>query len=292
MNSQRAASWLWRAPAKVNLSLHILGRRADGYHELHSVVAFAGACDWLSFTPAATFGLSVDGAHAADAGPEDSNLVAKATRALERLCPGLRLGRFSLRKSLPVAAGLGGGSSDAAAALRALAAHNGIHKDDERLLRAAAATGADVTVCLDPRARVMAGIGHQIGAPLAMPPLPALLVNPGVATPTPQVFAALDLARGAQANFGPALSEPLKSDWLRKLAMARNDLQSAAITVAPDIGAVLDRLAELSGVRFARMSGSGATCFAVFEDRRALVSAARSLRASRPQWWIRPTLLR
>ncbi len=291
MPPSRPASQLWRAPAKVNLSLHVLGRRKDGYHELHSVVAFAGVCDWLMFTPAAAFGLSVDGPRAHDAGPDDGNLILKAARALERQVPGLRLGEFKLRKTLPVAAGLGGGSSDAAAALRALAAHNGISLDDPRLLRAAESTGADVTVCLAPRARVMEGIGHQIGPALEMPALPALLVNPGVATPTPLVFAGLRLEPGAIANFGPAF-EPAATNWRKGLAAARNDLQSAAVAVAPVIADALNRLSRLPGVCFARMSGSGATCFAIFDDRNDLIAASRALKLARPDWWVRATLLR
>ncbi len=278
---------IWRAPAKVNLYLHVLGRRLDGYHELDSLVAFSGCGDALRFSPAGELALTVDGPGAQDAGPEADNLVLKAARALAERVPGLRLGRFHLTKRLPVAAGLGGGSSDAAAALRALAAHNGLFVGDARVLGAAEATGADVPVCLTPKARVMRGIGHQVGPPIDLPPLPALLVNPRVATPTPKVFAALGLERGGAARFGPAADRASPD-----LAAARNDLQAAAIRVAPVIAEALARLAALEGVRFARMSGSGATCFAIFPDRHALVKAARALKTEKPEWWIAATWLR
>ena len=283
---------LWRAPAKINLSLHILGRRLDGYHELESVVAFSGFGDMLGFTPADELGLDVEGPTAVEAGPSEDNLVIKAARALAARAPGLRLGRFSLRKVLPVAAGIGGGSSDAAAALRALAHLNGISLDDPRLIEAAAATGADVPVCLQPRARVMAGIGDRIGAPLDLPPLPSLLVNPGIPTPTPRVFAALGLERGAAANFGPAVDFAHAAGWLAALRAARNDLQPAALKVAPEISEALERLASLPGALLTRMSGSGATCFAVFEDRATLMRGTREIKAQRPGWWARATYLR
>ena len=282
---------LWRARAKVNLSLHVLGRRADGYHDLHSVVAFAGVADGLTFTPADVLELIVEGPRSEAAGPLSENLVLKAAGALATRVRGLKLGQFRLRKTLPVAAGLGGGSSDAAAALRALADHNGLPLSDERLWDAAKATGADVPVCLDPRARVMTGVGHEVGPALDLPPLLALLVNPGVATPTPLVFRELGLAPGASANLGPDFGD-LQGDWLARLAAARNDLQRPAITVAPAIAETLERLAALEGARITRMSGSGATCFAIFSDRRALARAARTLSAERPEWWIRATFLR
>ncbi len=218
---------LFRAPAKVNLTLHILGRRADGYHELDSLVAFAGVGDRLAFVPGEPLGLEVAGPTAQAAGPEGDNLVLKAARALAERAPGLRLGRFVLDKQLPVAAGLGGGSSDAAAALRALAAHNGLAlADDPRSREAARATGADVPVCLDPRARRMGGIGELLSAPLGLPPLPAVLVNPRAASPTPAVFAGMGLARGQSSGAG----------GLRRAARRRRDRRArprAATTCRP-----------------------------------------------------------
>ena len=282
----------WRAPAKVNLTLHILGRRADGYHDLDSLVAFAGAADRLAFFPGEPLALEVTGPTATSAGPSDDNLVLRAARALAERAPGLTLGRFRLFKTLPVAAGLGGGSSDAAAALRALADANGISAHDSRLSAAARATGADVSVCLDPRARVMAGIGDRIGPPLNMPPLAAVLVNPGVAVPTPKVFAAIGLERSTRSGLGPSPTLSERADIFAALGEGRNDMQASAEAIAPEITQALALLGHTPGVRLARMSGSGATCFALYGDRREAARAASILKAERPGWWVRPTCLR
>ena len=171
----------------------MVGRRADGYHELESLVVFASVGDRLTFAPGRALALTVGGPTAAAAGELADNLVLKAARALAERVAGLKLGRFDLSKRLPVAAGLGGGSADAAAALRLLARANRLALDDPRLMEAARATGADVPVCLDPRPRVMRGIGDVLSEPLDLPRLPAVLVNPGVAVPTKDVFAALAL---------------------------------------------------------------------------------------------------
>jgi 4-diphosphocytidyl-2-C-methyl-D-erythritol kinase len=286
---------LWRAPAKVNLTLHVLARRADGWHELDSVVAFAGCCDWLAFEPAEALTLTIAGPTAADAGPTDDNLVLRAARALAERIPRLRLGHFRLRKGLPVAAGLGGGSSDAAAALRALAAANGLAPDDDRLFAAAAAVSSDAPVCLCPTARSMAGRGERLGPALGLPPLPAVLANPGVAVATPAVFAALGLAAGASLDAPPAprLEAGDGAAYaLAALAAGRNDLQASAIRIAPAIGDTLEALRRLDGARLARMSGSGATCFALFDDRHAAARAARALADAHPDWWVRATYLR
>ncbi len=181
-----------RAPAKVNLTLTVHGRRADGYHELTSLVAFAGVGDELSLDPEAREGLTTAGpfGHGLET---QGNLVLKAAAAFRERVPGLRGGAFHLVKRLPVASGIGGGSADAAAALRLLARLNGLRPGDPRLFEAAQAVGADVPVCLASRARVMTGIGDGLGPTLRLPSLFAVLVNPGVATPTPAVFAALGL---------------------------------------------------------------------------------------------------
>ncbi len=184
------------APAKVNLTLRIVGRRVDGYHELESLVAFAQVGDRLSYAPRGQLELSVRGPTAPAAGAIADNLVLRAARALADQVRGLETGRFVLSKHLPVAAGLGGGSADAAAALRLLARANRIARDDLRLMQAARLTGADVPVCLDCRPRVMRGIGEILSEPLDLPLLPVVLVNPNVALPTSQVFAALKFRPG------------------------------------------------------------------------------------------------
>jgi 4-diphosphocytidyl-2-C-methyl-D-erythritol kinase len=286
---------LWRAPAKVNLTLHILGRRADGFHDLDSIVAFAGCCDFVSFEPDAALSLEVDGPMAHATGAADDNLILRAARHLQERAPGIRLGRFRLRKNLPVAAGLGGGSSDAAAALRALAQANGLAADDPRLFAAARATGADVPVCLVPRARMMRGIGEALGADLSLPPLFAVLVNPRVGVATPAVFAHLGLTKGASSGLGPSPYPDAGADratTMSALRRGRNDMQPSACALEPAIGEVLAALTACEGADVVRMSGSGATCFAVFRDRAAASRAARGLALDHPHWWTKATVLR
>ena len=187
-----------KAPAKVNLTLRVIGRRADGYHDIESLVAFADVGDALTFSPGGALALSVAGPTAAAGGQIADNLVLKAARALAERVERLKLGGFALSKRLPVAAGLGGGSTDAAAALRLLARANGLAPDDPRLMQAARATGADVPVCLDPRPRFMRGIGDVLSDPLDLPQLFAVLLNPGVAVATKDVFAALAVPTAVQ----------------------------------------------------------------------------------------------
>jgi 4-diphosphocytidyl-2-C-methyl-D-erythritol kinase len=284
-----AAAGAEKAPAKVNLTLRVLGRRADGYHEIESVVAFAGVGDAVTFRPGGALALAVSGPTAAAAGDVADNLVLKAARALAERVEGLKLGRFTLSKRLPVSAGLGGGSADAAAALRLLARANRMTPDDPRLMQAARATGADVPVCLDPRARLMRGIGDILSDPLDLPRLFALLVNPGVAVATKDVFAALNVPSAeplAQART-PAGSAAL----LAEITNGRNDLEGPAIELEPAIADVLAVLRKLPGCRLARMSGSGATCFGLFDSTRAASAAARTLRVGYPAWWTRATVL-
>jgi len=284
-----------RAPAKVNLTLHILGRRArDGYHALESLVVFAGVADRLTLDPGAPLGLSVSGPTAGPAGPTGDNLVLRAARGLAAQVPDLRTGAFHLVKRLPVAAGIGGGSSDAAAALRLLARLNGLPLNHAAIVAVARETGADVPVCLDPRARMMRGVGDAIGPVLGLAPLPAVLVNPGVPVPTAPVFKALGLVPGQDLDGAahPAITPDLDGEALvAAITPARNDLEAPALTVAPVIGDTLSAL-RAQGCRLARMSGSGATVFALFADRRGAVRAAAALRAAHPDWWVAPTFLR
>jgi len=279
------------APAKVNLTLHVLGRRADGYHEIESLVAFADIGDRLTFVPGDALALDVSGPTAQAAGEGADNLVLKAARALAERVDGLRLGRFDLDKQLPVAAGLGGGSSDAAAALRLLARVNDLSLDDERVREAARATGADVPVCLDPKARMMRGIGEVLSDPFALPELPAVLVNPGVAVPTKDVFAALaapPLTAPAQAEDFFAINADAAA-LMSILAARRNDLEIPAIKLQAVIADVLEALQASPHCLLARMSGSGATCFALFGSAGAAQEAAQRLQADHPGWWVRAT---
>jgi 4-diphosphocytidyl-2-C-methyl-D-erythritol kinase len=281
------------APAKVNLTLRVLARRADGYHEIESLVAFADVGDRLRFAPGGDLLLTVRGPSAAAAGEGNDNLVHKAARALAARRPGIALGAFDLDKCLPVAAGLGGGSSDAAAALRLIAQANGIARDDPDLYIAARATGADVPVCLDPRPRVMRGIGERLSEPLQLPPLPAVLVNPGVALPTRAVFAGWRPTTAAAVPHEVAALAKLTSagELVQLLATQANDLEAPAIALQPVIGELLAALRGLAGCGLARMSGSGATCFAVFTTAAAAGKAADILRDKHPVWWVTPTTL-
>jgi 4-diphosphocytidyl-2-C-methyl-D-erythritol kinase len=288
------------APAKVNLTLRILGRRADGYHDLESLVAFAPFGDRLALRLGPSLSLTVSGPRAADAGPLAHNLVLRAASALADRLDGLKLGRFALTKRLPAGAGLGGGSADAAAALRLIAQANGLELDEAPIREAACATGADVPVCLDPRPRLMRGIGDVLSAPLALPALGIVIVHPGVAVPTGEVFKALGLAPGERlAAPAPAVEPPwteicpgkpeedAREALLAWLAHQSNDLEAAAIAVAPAIADVLGALAELPGCRLARMSGSGSACFGLFDTARAAAAAARRLALVQPEWWVR-----
>ena len=278
-----------KAPAKINLTLRVLGRRADRYHDIESLVAFAGVGDALAFTPGGALALTVGGPTAAAAGDVADNLVLTAAHALAERVAGLRLGRFTLSKRLPVAGGLGGGSADAAAALRLMARANALAPDDPRLMQAARATGADVPVCLDPHTRRMRGIGDILSDPLDLPRLFALLVNPGVAVATADVFAALAAPPAGQTA---PTAQPLgPAALLAEIAGGRNDLEAPAIELEPAIADVLAVLRKLPGCRLARMSGSGPTCFGLFDSSRAASAAARTLRVGYPGWWVRATVL-
>ena len=281
-----------RAPAKVNLTLHVLGRRPDGYHELESLVAFAGTGDDLSLKPG-ELSLSVSGPTANAAGGEADNLVLKAARALARRMPGLSTGAFHLTKRLPVAAGLGGGSADAAAALRLLARLNGLSRDDPAILAAASETGADVPVCLQSRARMIGGAGEVLGPPLRLPPLFAVLANPGVPVATAAVFRTLGRGERGTASPHPTIAPAIdRSRLVAVIAGGRNDLETAAIALAPAIGEALASMRAATGCRLARMSGSGATVFGLFDDGAASVAAEKAIRRARPGWWVRATRLR
>jgi len=254
--------------------------------------------DALTFAPGGALTLAVSGPTAHAAGDNADNLVLKAARALAGRIAGLTLGGFALSKRLPVAAGLGGGSADAAAALRILARANGVALDDPRLMQAAQATGADVPVCLDPRPRLMRGVGDVLSAPLNLPRLFAVLVNPGVAVSTRDVFAALNLASNPASGGASSPAPLVLAGWgeeptafVAALAKERNDLEASAIELEPAISDVLAVLRGLPDCRLARMSGSGATCFGLFPTNAAAAAAARTLRVGYPQWWVRATAL-
>jgi 4-diphosphocytidyl-2-C-methyl-D-erythritol kinase len=285
-----------RARAKVNLTLHVRGRRTDGYHDLESLVAFGDCADGLTLKPARKLALRVSGPRAAECGSLDDNLVLKAARALGEQVPGLKSGTFELDKHLPAAAGIGGGSADAAAALRLLAQANSLDPDDPRTAEAARITGADVPVCLRSSACIMSGAGEKLSV-VTMPPLPAVLINPGVPVATKDVFAALGLKPGAafaahqraMPIAWPQTTSP--AEWLGAITAGRNDLELPALRIQPVIGDVLAMLRKSDGCQFGRMSGSGATCFGVFENDAAAQAAEQDIRARQPRWWAVATTL-
>lgn len=284
-----------RAPAKINLTLHVVRRRADGYHDLESLVAFAGVADILELVPGEALALDVVGPTAPHAGNVGENLVLKAARSLAVRVPHLRTGKFMLTKRLPVGAGIGGGSSDAAAALRLLARLNNIPLADGRLHEAARATGADVPVCVHPRSRMMRGTGDHLGAHFAPRPLFAVLVNPGVHLETRAVFGKMGLSPGEERNLGehPLLHDDLDhGSFFDAVGRGRNDMERAAGELAPVVAEVLAALSKLQDCRLVRMSGSGSTCFGLFGDRAAARQAAAALGRTYPEWWVRATGLR
>jgi 4-diphosphocytidyl-2-C-methyl-D-erythritol kinase len=264
------------AHAKINLTLRVLGRRADGYHDLESLVVFADLADTLTFEPGGDTTLGVSGPYAAACGQPADNLVLKAQRALAEAVPSLKGGRFLLDKHLPVAAGIGGGSADAAAALRLLARANDISIDDARLMLAALRTGADVPVCLASRACIMTGVGERLSPPLPLLALNAVLVNPGVALATRDVFAAYTVMPQVGA-LSPQAVPRERGALIEFLKANGNDLTGAAVACAPVVADVLRALSALPGVLLARMSGSGSTCFALFADGAEATAAARRL---------------
>lgn len=279
--------------AKVNLSLRVVGRRADGYHDLESVVAFADCADRLTLEPGGELRLATTGPLAAACGETSDNLVFKAARLLADAVPNLKLGAFALDKVLPVAAGIGGGSADAAAALRLLARLNNLPLDDPRLQEVALATGADVPVCLFSRACDMTGVGEQL-LPLALPSMPCVMVNPRVPVATKDVFRELGVRNGellvgvTDVLEAPAWPEQGGSidDWVDVLETVANDLEAPALRIEPVIGDVLEALRSSAGVKLARMSGSGATCFAIYGAAAEAHAAGEKIRSDHPGWWV------
>jgi 4-diphosphocytidyl-2-C-methyl-D-erythritol kinase len=269
------------APAKINLALHVLGRRADGYHELDSVVAFASVGDELEISLASETSLLVDGPFAADVPVTSDNLVLKAHAAL---ASAFKVPPVAIRltKNLPVASGIGGGSADAAAALRGILRLTSVQCDADTLQSIALSLGADVPVCLHGKACRMQGVGEVITELEHLPAKAILLVNPMKACGTADVFRTMGLKAGD--SLGTALDVKAPAAW-------RNDMIVSAVQVLPEISAVLSALQNVAPDQTVRMSGSGATCFALFEDYKDAAAAERLFAQSHPQWWIKPARL-
>lgn len=276
------------AQAKINLYLHVVRKRADGYHELDSLVVFAGLSDMLRVSADAKLSLVIDGPFAEALKGEPDNLVLKAARALAARIGGAPGARIELTKVLPVAAGIGGGSADAAATLRALRRLWAPALDDRALGEIAAGLGSDVPVCLASRPSYFAGRGELLAAVPDLPKLAAVLVNPRISLPTAQVFAVRQRKYSAPAR----LAAPPRDarELAQLLAQRGNDLEGAAIRLAPAIDDVLDALAG-TGSLLSRMSGSGATCFGLYDEPAAAAAAAAALRTRRPDWWVAETMI-
>lgn len=268
------------ARAKINLALHVTGRRADGYHLLDSLVVFADLGDRITVTEAADLSLRITGPFGAGLPVDGRNLVMRAAQTMS----GGRGAAITLDKHLPPASGIGGGSADAAATLHALADLWGLPLPDaEAVLR----LGADVPACLAGHSLRMTGIGETLHPAPGLPPLPAVLVNPGVEVPTPAVFSALACRENPPLPDLPALPDAAAA--ARWLAAQRNDLEHPAQCRAPAITPALAAIAAVPGCLLARMSGSGATCFGLFATPDAAQGAAQAL--ARPGWWVRATTL-
>ena len=275
------------APAKINLYLHVTGCRDDGYHLLDSLVVFADIGDRIAALPSETISLAYSGPFSEDLPDPESNLVLKAARRLAEHFAIKKGAALTLAKNLPVASGIGGGSADAAAVIRALIRLWALPADDPGIMEIALSLGADVPVCLIGRPAVMRGIGEDLSLLTAFPTLPLVLVNPGVAVSTPMVF------KARTGPFSCSLSWPADADSadraLKTLILAGNDLEAPATALSPEIGTVLASLEAEPGVRLARMSGSGATCFAITDPEAAAQAAAQALQNKHPDWWVRHT---
>lgn len=281
MTALRDIAW-----AKLNLTLEVLGRRSDGFHELNSLVAFAGVGDTVELEPKGALDLKVEGpfATALDGG----NLILDAAEAAKAHSPGLTLGRFRLFKNLPVAAGLGGGSADAAAALRLIIRANQEALSEAAMADLAPVLGSDVAVCFGSKPALITGRGEMVAPVRGFPSCGVVLANPGLPLSTADVYGALD---APPLKSPPQSSAPLDFagdlDKLLDYVDPRgNDLEAVAMKLAPEIGDVLATLRTLENGRLVRLSGSGPTCFAVFATPRQALRAATVLVHSHPDWWV------
>jgi 4-diphosphocytidyl-2-C-methyl-D-erythritol kinase len=269
------------APAKINLALHVRARRADGYHEIETLFAFLRDGDVLTLTPGG-LSLTIMGPFAGDLAVDDDNLVLRAARAYAAAFGVTAAGAFTLDKRLPIASGIGGGSADAAAALRALARRDGIALGDRQLFDCAAALGSDVPACLLGVTALGGGRGELLEPLGGVAGTAVLLINPGVAVSTAKVFGGWD-----RIDRGP-ISE---GETLGRAIAGRNDLEAPARALAPAIDDVLAALRGTGETLLVRMSGSGATCFALYASEAAREVAAAAIRASRPGWWCLESVL-
>lgn len=274
------------APAKINLFLHVTGRRDDGYHMLDSLVVFADVGDRVTIADAPVLTLDHSGPFADDLPRPAQNLMVRAATLLREAFGVDRGVAIRLEKNLPVASGIGGGSADAAAAIRGLCRFWDLPVDDPRVGELALSLGADIPVCLAGSACVMRGIGEDLHPVRGVGPFPAVLVNPGVDVPTPAVFKARTGGFSSPADWP---DDVVPGNTVLRLHDTQNDLEAAAIGLAPEIDDVLGALRQTAGISLARMSGSGATCFGLYETRDAAETAANTIRSAHPGWWTEAT---
>jgi 4-diphosphocytidyl-2-C-methyl-D-erythritol kinase len=276
-----------RAHAKINLALHIIGRRPDCYHELDSIVAFADVADVLTIAPAVDVSISLSGPFANDLPPDGNNIVLTAWRLLADYAQKKNIPfspvKFQLEKNLPVAAGIGGGSADAAAALRGLIQYFSLSISSGDLNNLALRLGADVPMCLLQKTGRMRGIGEIIESIDIDLPSGIVLVNPRIPAPTSKVFESLNLQCG-QSSGTPISDLSDVHGW-------RNDLAEPAISIVPEIAAVLESLGSQENITCSRMSGSGATCFGLAENSGQAERAATNIKSRHPGWWVIATNL-
>lgn len=287
MSGSPAGSFTIVAPAKINLYLHVTGKRDDGYHELDSLVAFAGIQDTLTFSSADDLSLEIDGPFGEELSADPENLVLQAARKLQAMAGCDKGAAIGLSKYLPLASGIGGGSADAAAALKGLSQLWELDVPAEDMLGLALTLGADVPVCLNGQAVFMGGIGERLIPAPDLPTCSVVLVNPGIALSTPAVFKARSELGQEFSESHPFDHQPSDAAELASiLAVRKNDLAPAAQRLAPEITDVILELNQCEGALLARMSGSGATCFALFADPGEAADAALKLSGRHPDWWV------
>ncbi len=282
-------SFQLRAPAKINLFLHITGKREDGYHLIQSLMVFVDVGDVLDFSKHDGLFIDVEGDFAGEMPMANDNLIYKAATLLAAEYKIQPKGAVKLTKNLPVASGIAGGSSDSAAALRGFARLWGLPEEYERIQRISQKLGADVPACFIGKPVWAEGIGEKMTRLPEMPAMHFVLVNPLVQTPTPEVF------RRYSSKFSPAIQfsgrRKTMHEWIADLKLYRNDLTDAALQVTPEIKDVLQALQETPNCHFARLSGSGATCYGVYDNQDAAIAAVNKLKQRYPRWWIAPANL-
>ncbi|MAZ02922.1 MAG: 4-(cytidine 5'-diphospho)-2-C-methyl-D-erythritol kinase [Sneathiella sp.] len=277
------------ARAKINLYLHVTGRRSDGYHLLDSLVVFADYGDKLTVESDSSLSLEISGPFSAGIPATDDNLILKAARLLQENTAEKKGAKIRVVKNLPIAAGIGGGSADAALALQLLDKLWETGLFDRQLADLGLSLGADVPVCLYGKPTIMTGVGEQLSSGLIIPKIHIILVNCNISVSTADVFRHLEISNAPKSGLN--VKEGNEADLISALQRTGNDLQAPAFQIAPQIESVIDEIAGETGCQLARMSGSGATVFGLFETAKAARNAAESIQSRHPDWWVRATVI-